>query len=95
MALILLGKTACTHCGKPLCESEELVAFPAFIPAGHELHAFNDAAFHKNCFSQWAHHDRMQDLFSRFQAVWKSRPIDASWEEIDSWGKSAFDDLFR
>lgn len=95
MALIFLGHSKCTLCGATLCEGDELVAFPAFIPVGHQLHAFNDAVFHKDCFSKWEHHEQMQILYDRFRAVWKTRPLNVSLEEMENWGKSAFDDVFR
>lgn len=95
MALILPGHTRCNFCGRPLREGEELVAFPSFFPVGHELHAFNDAAFHESCFAKWEQHEQMQIVYDRFRAVWQSRPLNASMEEMENWGKSAFDDVFR
>ena len=95
MAAFIAGKTKCTICQQVIGSSEEPVAFPAFIPQGHEFAAFSDAVFHKSCFLAWEDHDRFQSLFENYQRVWESRPSGLSFSEIEQWGKRAFAEVFR
>lgn len=52
MALIILGKSLCSICRKPLMEDDEIVSFPPFAANRRDpLHRFSDAAFHRVCFA--------------------------------------------
>lgn len=91
MALIILGKTVCFLCGKPLMEGDDMVAFPAFLKNTHELGRFSDAALHRMCFERAPQRQAVEALFCRFEAIWESRPRELkTLEEIESWGREAF-----
>lgn len=53
MASIILGKTPCPICGKPLQTGEDAVSFAPFVANRRDrLYRFSDAAFHRRCFDQ-------------------------------------------
>lgn len=53
MATILRGKSICGLCHQVITEGQEIVSLPAFVYYQHDPAAeFNDAVFHKSCFSQ-------------------------------------------
>jgi hypothetical protein len=94
MAILVVGKTKCTIC-KGIIESlDDAVAFPAFVPEGHEFSEFSDGVFHKHCFLAWEDHDRFQCLYENYERVWKSRPSNLSFEQIEEWGRHAFAEVF-
>ena len=95
MAIFIEGKSICVRCGKTIESSAEVVGFPAFVPKNHEFSDFSDAAFHKECFLAWKDHEQFQSLYSDYERVWKSRPSDLSFEEIEEWGKQAFAQVFE
>ncbi len=95
MAIFIAGKTSCKICQQIVGSSEEAVAFPAFVPQGHEFTAFSDGVFHENCFRAWEDHERFQTLYENYQRVWSSRPSGLSFKEIEEWGKQAFTEVFR
>ena len=95
MALILENKTLCQLCDQPIATSDAVVAFPAFIPIGHELATFSDSVFHEECFNAWDKHTAMQSLYDSYRSIWESRPTDLrTMDKINQWGKTAFDQLF-
>lgn len=95
MALVFPGETRCHLCKRIIHSVDEVVGFPAFIPAGHEYADFSDAAFHKDCFLAWDKREELQRLYDAYQAIWNSRPASVrTLDEIDRWGKQAFDKLF-
>ena len=57
MALLLLGKSTCSLCGKLLHAGEDLVGLPALTDASHPLYAYFDQGFHHECFAQWPHRE--------------------------------------
>ncbi len=65
MALILLGKTICRLCNRPLLEVEGIVAFTAFLPQEHELSRYSDAGFHQRCFEASPDCDAVLALYRR------------------------------
>lgn len=90
MALVVGEKMRCLLCGQSL-GSEQITAFPAFLPPNHELCSFSDAAFHRACFERDARSAAVSILFARYRSIWDSRPSGLqSVEEIDSWGREAF-----
>ncbi len=95
MALIILGKTECTLCGKPLLENDEVVGFPAFLPTQHQLSQFSDAAFHKACFDNAPEHQAVEDLYRQYRIIWDSRPDLKDIQEIEAWGKEVFKEFLR
>jgi len=95
MAQIIAGKTTCLLCGNKIHNIDEAIAFPAFVPEGHVFHQFSDGVFHRRCFAAWEHHERFQELYDAYVRVWKSRPSNLSVNELEKWGKSAFDKIFR
>jgi len=53
MALVILGKTPCASCAKPLQQGENTVSFSPFVANRRDaLYRFSDAAFHRRCFDQ-------------------------------------------
>lgn len=50
MAIVILGKTRCAVCNKPILKGDEFVSFPAFV--GNKLNPlsiYSDAAVHTSC----------------------------------------------
>ena len=95
MAIVISGKTKCVLCGETILSPGDAVAFPSFIPPGHELSRFSDAAFHRHCFETWEGHRALLELYKKYREIWQSRPANLrSIEEIDAWGKVAFRELF-
>lgn len=94
MAHLLLGKATCTLCGNVVSESQSFVAFPAFIPNGHEFSAYSDGVFHLECFEHWEHHARFQRLFEAYETIWESRPKGLTFDRMEAWGRRAFSELF-
>jgi hypothetical protein len=94
MAHLIPGKTPCAICGDAIAAAADAVGFPAFIPRGHEFERYSDCAFHRDCYLGWDEHDRFQKLFDEYECIWKSRPKGLSFEEIEVWGKTAFEHLF-
>ncbi len=94
MAVFLAGKTNCVLCQKPIVSSSDAIGFPAFIPAGHVLSEFSDSVFHTDCFENWEKRDELTQLHDRYQEIWNARPDDLTFQEMESWGKEAFSDLF-
>lgn len=94
MALIFPGRTPCRICGQPLQSGDDVVALPAFLPPTHELSFFSDGAFHRGCFDTDSRVERMNDLYTRYRAIWESRPKNLkTLEEIEDWGREAFKDF--
>lgn len=95
MALFFPGRTTCMLCDKTIDSKSPVVAFPAFLPPNHRFARFSDGVFHQSCFEAWEDHEKFQELFERFREVWQSRPRDVkTLEEMEAWGKQAFDGLF-
>jgi hypothetical protein len=91
MALTFRGQSTCQLCGGVLAESDDLVAFPAFLPAAHELFAFSDAALHRKCFEQDPRAARIEALYAKYRTIWDARPKDLKTvEEMDAWVADAF-----
>lgn len=94
MAVIVRGKSRCRLCGRILEEDDEIVGFPAFLPPGHELSIFSEAAFHVRCFTADPRSPAVRSLFARYESIWASRPENlTSLDEIESWGREAFKDF--
>lgn len=55
MALILLGTTTCSICGKILKEPDQVLGWQAFLPKEHPLWPYSDSGMHKACFANWEH----------------------------------------
>ncbi|CAN5679998.1 hypothetical protein BH11MYX4_BH11MYX4_50230 [soil metagenome] len=91
MALILPGKTPCMLCNNPIQSSEDVVAFPAFLPRKHELSLFSDAPFHRACFEADPRSAQVNEVYGRYRAIWESRPTHLKkMEDIEAWGREAF-----
>lgn len=68
MAIIIVGKTACTICNLVLDEVEPWVAFPHFIvDETHPLWRFSDSGVHRSCFASWPNASEFRKLFN---ATW-------------------------
>jgi hypothetical protein len=72
MALLLVGKTACSLCEAVIEASHSCLLFPHFVPAGHPLQNYSDSAMHKQCFSDWEQRFEFIEFFNRTQGqvVW-------------------------
>ena len=75
MAIFIAGKTKCMICEQQIASMTDAVAFPAFVPNGHEFSKYSDGVFHRSCFTSWVDHDRFQSLFDEFDRIWKSRLV--------------------
>ena len=94
MALIFPGKTPCGLCRMPLEASDDVVSFPAFLPATHELAMFSDSAFHRMCYESDSRASEVSALYGRYRAIWDSRPKHLkNLAEIEAWGREAFKDF--
>ena len=91
MALIISGKSTCQLCGGVLAESDDLIAFPGFLPAAHELFVFSDAALHRRCFERDPRAAPVNALYARFRTIVDARPKGLKTvEEMDAWASDAF-----
>lgn len=91
MALILPGKTVCGLCKKSIQVGDDVVSFPAFLPVAHELSFFSDAPFHRRCFEIDPRAAQVNEVYSRYRAIWDSRPKHLKdMAEIEAWGREAF-----
>ena len=91
MALILSGKTPCGLCGEVMAKDAYIVAFPAFLPQGHELWRFSDGAFHHVCWEREPSRPRFECLYEQYRAIWETRPMGRrTLEEMNAWSREAF-----
>jgi hypothetical protein len=91
MALIFPGQTRCVLCHELIQRGDDVVAFPAFLPATHELSVFSDAPSHRACFEADPRAELVNELYRRYRAIWDSRPKHLkNMEEIEAWGRDAF-----
>ena len=94
MALLFIGKTTCGVCGAAICEGEDYVGFPAFLPKTHPLWKYSDGVFHSKCFADDPNSGEVQSLYLQFRSIWEQRPKDLKTnEEREAWGKRAFADF--
>ncbi len=63
MALLFRGSTPCGVCGKPICENEDVVAYPAFLPKTHRLWKYSDGVFHSKYFAEDPNSREVQSLY--------------------------------
>ena len=96
MAMIVEGETTCPLCGRVLENGQDVIGFPAFLPAGHQLaRLFSDAAFHRACFEADSRAEQVSDLHSRYRRVWEERPRKLkTLAEVDAWQRAAFGKLW-
>jgi hypothetical protein len=95
MAIIIAGESRCPICGKVIDKGVAVATFPAFLPRGHELSAFSDAAFHRACFDAHPSAARVKDLYARYQRVWDDRPRDLkTLADVEAWQRAAFGGLW-
>ena len=94
MALILIGITECLICGRVLSSEDEIEAFPAFLKKTHPLWRYSDSAMHRQCYEASPDKEELDRLLKEFQQIWDSRPRTlTTMEEIEEWGKNAFQDF--
>ena len=54
MAMIFIGQSTCSICGKILEENQSITGFPPFIEdSNHELFEYSDSGMHEACFMNW------------------------------------------
>lgn len=63
MALIFLGKTPCSICGKTLQETSEIISWGAFLNKTYQLWKYSDSGMHIACFDNWEHKDEFTYLY--------------------------------
>jgi hypothetical protein len=91
MALVIRGTSKCLLCGETLKAQEEIVSFPAFLAPFHQLHRYSDASMHERCFESSEDRNAVTDLYSRWRAIWESRPQNlGTVSEMEAWSKAAF-----
>ena len=94
MAMYIKGQSECTICGRVIGLEEEHVSFPAFLKRTHRLHKYSDGVFHRSCFEASPDREDVERLYSRFREIWSTRPKDLKTkEEMDAWGKAAFNEF--
>jgi hypothetical protein len=93
MAIILRGLTTCRICNEVLQLGDEITAFPAFLKNTHSLWEYSDAAMHKRCYVACPDKPEMDRLYARFREIWDSRPLNATWKEVEEWGKTALSEF--
>lgn len=74
MALILLGKSSCALCGRPLLAGEPLTALPAIADTTHPLYGYFDAGFHRTCFEHWDGREAAHKAVLLNQQRWEASP---------------------
>lgn len=68
MALVILGKTICSICGKPLLNGDGIVTFSPFVAnEADPLYFFSDGAFHERCFTEDPRASAAQERFNELQ----------------------------
>jgi hypothetical protein len=95
MAHLIIGKTVCSLCGRIIASPDGVIAFPAFLPAGHRWSRFSDAAFHQACFSQWDGAKPFSALYEQFRGIWKSVPRTLPALEQEQWLTSKLSEFNR
>ena len=96
MAIVFIGTTPCGICGAPLCEGEDYIGFPAFLPKTHRLWKYSDGAFHSKCFADDPNSVEVQSLYQQFRSMWEKCPRELKTsEEREAWGKRAFADFAK
>jgi hypothetical protein len=53
MALIIRGSSTCPICRRVIDTEDDVVATGPFLPRGHPLWGYSDAAMHRACFLAW------------------------------------------
>ncbi len=67
MGAVILGKTTCGICGRPLLKGEDVISFSPFVTnEADPIHFFSDRAFHARCF---ATHPRAVEARGRFNEL--------------------------
>src|SRR5208283_1945607 len=96
MAMIIEGGSKCPLCGQVFGKGDDLVGFSAFLPPGHELVAFSDAAFHRACFDADPRAGAVNGLYPRYRRVWGERPRKLkTLSEVEDWQRRAFARLWE
>jgi hypothetical protein len=86
MALLIRGKSICPLCGAVIGISDEVSALPAFLPLGHRLARFSDAAFHRHCFEASADRVEVEQLLARIKDEMAAGP--KTLDEYEAWVKN-------
>lgn len=70
VALILLGKTECSLCGKVIMAGDDIVATSHFIADRNDpLWRFSDSAMHRSCFLTWDQREAFVVKFNQLVGV--------------------------
>lgn len=79
MALIIPGRTTCKLCGEVIDETDDVIAFSAFVPNRDDpLYVFNDSAFHRSCFGKHPLAAQASEINQRLREAW-NRPNRNCW----------------
>lgn len=89
MAMIVEGETKCPLCNRVFEKGQDVVGFPAFLPAAHELCQFSDATFHRACFEANPLARTVSDLYARYRRAWSERPRQLkTLDAIEAWHRT-------
>lgn len=53
MAMIFLGRSECSICGKILAEGDDIIGLPPLIDTHHPLYRYFDTGMHRACYDNW------------------------------------------
>jgi hypothetical protein len=74
MAIVILGKTTCLLCGKPLLQGQKTVQLSPFVAnEADPIWKFSDGAFHEECFRR----DPLADMAERRYREFKEHETSA------------------
>jgi hypothetical protein len=59
MALIFLGLTECSLCGKTLTGEDAVIGLPPLIDTAHPLYRYFDTGMHQSCYDHWDKKDEI------------------------------------
>ena len=65
MALIFLGASQCSICGRVLEKGQAYFAWPHFIRSDEHLGRQSDSGMHEECFEKWEHREEFVELYRR------------------------------
>ncbi|RYY69458.1 MAG: hypothetical protein EOO13_09495 [Chitinophagaceae bacterium] len=75
MALVFLGKTNCSLCGKLLGEKDQITSLPAISDVSHDLYAYFDSAFHQRCFDKWYYKNEAMETLKKDKEKFHQQPL--------------------
>ncbi|AVP96820.1 hypothetical protein C7S18_06215 [Ahniella affigens] len=66
MAIVILGKTACSICGNLLVDGDDIVSTMHFVhDQAHPFWRFSDSGMHQRCFIDWPQREAFRQLHNQ------------------------------